>query len=74
MKSAVVVFPGSNCDRDLAVALEQVTGREPLMLWHRETEIPSGTDIIAVPGNPLEDISTCEHVSFVMKNGEVLRK
>jgi len=50
MKSAVVVFPGSNCDRDLAVALEQVTGREPLMLWHRETEIPSGTDIIAVPG------------------------
>ena len=50
MKSAVVVFPGSNCDRDLAVALEQVTGHEPLMLWHRETEIPSGTDIIAVPG------------------------
>ena len=50
MKSAVVVFPGSNCDRDLAVALEQVTGCEPLMLWHRETEIPSGTDIIAVPG------------------------
>ena len=50
MKSAVVVFPGSNCDRDLAVARGQVTGRDPVMLWHRETEIPEGTDIIAVPG------------------------
>jgi len=50
MKSAVVVFPGSNCDRDLAVALAQVTGRDPVMLWHRENEIPQGTDIIAVPG------------------------
>ena len=50
MKSAVVVFPGSNCDRDLAVALGRVTGRDPVMLWHRETEIPEGTDIIAVPG------------------------
>ena len=50
MKSVVVVFPGSNCDRDLAVALGRVTGRDPVMLWHRETEIPEGTDIIAVPG------------------------
>jgi len=50
MKSAVVVFPGSNCDRDLAVALEQVTGREVAMLWHRATEIPNDIDIIAVPG------------------------
>jgi phosphoribosylformylglycinamidine synthase len=50
MKSAVVVFPGSNCDRDLAVALRAVTGRDPVMLWHRENEVPQGTDIIAVPG------------------------
>jgi phosphoribosylformylglycinamidine synthase len=50
MKSAVVVFPGSNCDRDLAVVLEQVTGREAAMLWHRATEIPNDIDIIAVPG------------------------
>src|SRR6185369_17978881 len=50
MKSAVVVFPGSNCDRDLAVALEQVTGREAAMLWHRATGIPNDIDIIAVPG------------------------
>ena len=50
MKSAVIVFPGSNCDRDLAVAIEQATGKAPTMLWHRETEIPAGTDLIAVPG------------------------
>jgi len=50
MKSAVIVFPGSNCDRDLAVAIEEVTGRAPTMLWHRETELPEGTDLIAVPG------------------------
>ena len=50
MKSAVIVFPGSNCDRDLAVAIEEVTGRAPTMLWHRETELPQGTDLIAVPG------------------------
>ena len=50
MKSAVIVFPGSNCDRDLAVAIEQVTGRAPAMVWHRESELPDGTDFIALPG------------------------
>ena len=50
MKSAVIVFPGSNCDRDLAVALEQVTGRKPEMVWHKESELPDGTDLIAIPG------------------------
>ena len=50
MKSAVLVFPGSNCDRDLAVAIEQVTGRAPAMVWHRESELPEGTDFIAIPG------------------------
>ena len=50
MKSAVIVFPGSNCDRDLAVALEQVTGRAPAMVWHRDTELPDGTGLIALPG------------------------
>ena len=50
MKSAVIVFPGSNCDRDLAVALEQVTGRKPAMVWHRESELPDGIDFIGVPG------------------------
>jgi phosphoribosylformylglycinamidine synthase I len=50
MKSAVLVFPGSNCDRDLAVAIEQVTGRAPAMVWHRQAELPEGTDFIAIPG------------------------
>ena len=50
MKSAVIVFPGSNCDRDMAVALEQVTGNRPAMVWHRETDLPEGLDLIAVPG------------------------
>jgi len=50
MKTAVVVFPGSNCDRDLAVALREVTGVEPAMVWHRETALPEGTALVAVPG------------------------
>ena len=50
MKTAVVVFPGSNCDRDLAVAFEAATGEKPLMVWHQETELPDGLDLIGVPG------------------------
>lgn len=50
MKTAVVVFPGSNCDRDLAVALEQVTGQKPAMLWHDDSELPQGLDLVALPG------------------------
>ena len=50
MKTAVVVFPGSNCDRDLAVALEMVTGQKPALLWHDETVLPQGLDLIALPG------------------------
>ena len=49
MKSAVIVFPGSNCDRDLAVALEQTTGIAPAMVWHADTSLPD-VDLIAVPG------------------------
>ena len=50
MKTAVIVFPGSNCDRDLAVALEQITGRAPAMVWHKESELPDGTAFIGLPG------------------------
>ena len=50
MKSAVIVFPGSNCDRDLAVAIRDVTGTAPEMVWHRETSLPDGVDLIGVPG------------------------
>lgn len=50
MKAAIIVFPGSNCDRDLAVAFERVTGRPTAMVWHRETRLPDGIDIVGVPG------------------------
>lgn len=50
MKTAVIVFPGSNCDRDIAVALEAVTGRKPAMVWHRDSELPDGTGLVALPG------------------------
>ncbi|OYQ31138.1 phosphoribosylformylglycinamidine synthase I [Sandarakinorhabdus cyanobacteriorum] len=50
MRCAVIVFPGSNCDRDLADAIAKVTGRAPAMIWHRETELPANLDFIGVPG------------------------
>ena len=50
MKSAVVVFPGSNCDRDCKVAIERSTGAEVSMVWHAETELPAGIDLIVLPG------------------------
>ena len=50
MKTAVVVFPGSNCDRDIAVALESVTGAAPTMVWHGDSELPDGIGLVAVPG------------------------
>ncbi|MBM3732337.1 MAG: phosphoribosylformylglycinamidine synthase subunit PurQ [Acidimicrobiia bacterium] len=49
MRAAVIVFPGSNCDRDVQVALAQSMGREPAMVWHRETELPQ-VDLIVLPG------------------------
>jgi len=49
MKSAVIVFPASNCDRDIIVALEKITGQKPHIIWHQEDEIPE-VDLIALPG------------------------
>ena len=49
MKSAVIVYPGSNCDRDAQVALREISGTEPVMVWHRDTEMPD-VDLIVVPG------------------------
>jgi phosphoribosylformylglycinamidine synthase subunit PurQ / glutaminase len=49
-RSAVVTFPGSNCDRDLAVALEQISGTEPHHIWHGDAELPDKLDFIALPG------------------------
>ncbi|GIV54142.1 MAG: phosphoribosylformylglycinamidine synthase subunit PurQ [Candidatus Kapaibacterium sp.] len=50
MKVGIVVFPGSNCDRDAFYAVQQTTGREPCFLWHKETELPPGLDCIILPG------------------------
>ena len=50
MKSAVIVFPGSNRDGDVARALAQVAGHTPAMVWHAERELPTGTDLVVLPG------------------------
>jgi phosphoribosylformylglycinamidine synthase len=50
MRAAVVVFPGSNCDRDCAVAVERSTGAKVDMVWHGDTELPAGLDLIVLPG------------------------
>ncbi|MEM9740715.1 MAG: phosphoribosylformylglycinamidine synthase subunit PurQ [Pseudomonadota bacterium] len=50
MKSAVIVFPGSNCDRDAAMALEAATGMAPAMVWHKEADLPAGVDLVVLPG------------------------
>jgi phosphoribosylformylglycinamidine synthase subunit PurQ / glutaminase len=50
MKSAVIVFPASNRDRDAAVVLEQVTGTKPYMVWHAEAEVPADVGLIVIPG------------------------
>ena len=49
LRAGVLVFPGSNCDRDLAVALERA-GAEVSMVWHKQTGLPPGLDLVAVPG------------------------
>jgi phosphoribosylformylglycinamidine synthase subunit PurQ / glutaminase len=49
LKAAVIVFPGSNCDRDVAVALAATMGKPPVMVWHRETQLPD-VDLVVVPG------------------------
>lgn len=49
MHAAVIVFPGSNCDRDMAVAFERA-GAKVSMVWHKDTSLPDGIDIIGVPG------------------------
>ena len=49
MKAAIVVFPGSNRERDMAMALERASGRAPEIVWHRDTDLPK-TDLIVIPG------------------------
>ncbi|MBT0668564.1 phosphoribosylformylglycinamidine synthase subunit PurQ [Novosphingobium profundi] len=49
-RSAVITFPGSNCDRDMAVALEKVSGSPCARVWHGDSQLPEGLDFIALPG------------------------
>ena len=49
MKASIIVFPGSNCDRDIAVSIKKLTALEPIMVWHKETSIPD-SDLIVIPG------------------------
>jgi len=49
MKAAVITFPGSNCDRDLAVAFEHA-GFDVARVWHKDTDLPAGVDVVGVPG------------------------
>jgi phosphoribosylformylglycinamidine synthase len=49
-RAAVITFPGSNCDRDMAVAIEQISGGEVVRVWHGDAELPDGLDLIALPG------------------------
>ena len=49
MKASVIVFPGSNCDRDAAAALEAAMGKAPIMVWHGDSELPN-SDLILLPG------------------------
>jgi phosphoribosylformylglycinamidine synthase len=50
MKSAVIVFPGSNCDRDAARALHRISGQPAAMVWHKETALPDAIDLVVLPG------------------------
>ena len=50
MKSAVLVFPGINRERDMARALKLISGNEPAMVWHADTALPAGTDLVVIPG------------------------
>jgi len=84
MKTAVIVFPGSNCDRDMAVALRDATGQAPAMVWHKDSRLPDGLDLIAVPGGfSFGDYLRCgaiaaqspimrEVAAFAQKGGHVL--
>lgn len=50
MQTAIITFPGSNCDKDMYGALKSLSGREPLNIWHADTSIPQNVDLIAIPG------------------------
>src|SRR5258705_389494 len=76
MKSAVLVFPGINRERDMARALKLASGQEAAMVWHAETSLPKGTDLVVVPGGfSYGDYLRCGAIAArapVMDEGRVL--
>ena len=50
MRTAIVIFPGTNRERDVAIALHRATGRHPATVWHRDAGLPPGTDLVVLPG------------------------
>jgi phosphoribosylformylglycinamidine synthase I len=50
MNAVIIIFPGINRERDMAIALQKATGQKPTMLFHQETSLPSGTDLVVLPG------------------------
>ena len=75
MKTAVIVFPASNCDRDAQVALRQVTGHEPQMIWHAESELPEDLDLVLLPGGFAHgDYLRCGAIAARSKIMEAVKK
>ena len=50
MRAAILLFPGTNRERDMVIALRAATGQEPRIVWHREMELPGGLDLAVLPG------------------------
>src|SRR5262249_23463390 len=69
MKSAVVVFPGINRERDMARALKLISGREPTMVWHADTALPAATDHALMPGGA----PSCGHPGFRAARAPAMR-
>jgi phosphoribosylformylglycinamidine synthase subunit PurQ / glutaminase len=73
MKAAVITFPGSNCDRDLATAFEQA-GAEVTRVWHKDTALPAGTDIVGIPGGfSFGDYLRCGAIAARSPIGQAVR-
>lgn len=73
MKAAVITFPGSNCDRDLACGFEQA-GAEVVRVWHKDTALPAGIDIVGVPGGfSYGDYLRCGAIAARSPVGQAIR-
>jgi phosphoribosylformylglycinamidine synthase len=74
-RSAVITFPGSNCDRDMASALEKVSGKAPFRVWHGDADLPERLDFIALPGALMRNAGirfVCREVPLIVENPQSL--